>query len=83
MRGMEVIDIETPLSFSVGGVEQLKDDFFKPIDNLGHVDSHKYVPTYIQLGTKVSTFEKGIALYHHGGKISSIFIGVFGNNLLL
>ncbi|KAL8265542.1 hypothetical protein R6Q59_023672 [Mikania micrantha] len=85
--GMDVIDTGAPLSVSVSGATlgQIFNVLGEPIDNLGPVDNsttfpiHRSTRAFIQLDTKLPTFETGIkvvdlvAPYHHGGKI-----GLFG-----
>ncbi|CAH1440207.1 unnamed protein product [Lactuca virosa] len=82
-RGMDVYDTGAPLSVPVGGATLKR--FFnvlgEPVGNLGPVDTsttfpiHRSAPAFIQLDTKLSTFETGIkvvdylAPYRRGGKI--------------
>jgi F-type H+-transporting ATPase subunit beta len=87
MRGMRVINTGAPLNVLVG--EAILKCIFNVlgefVDNLGPIDVgttipiHRFAPTFIQLGIKLSIFEIGIkvvdllAPYRHGGKI-----GLFG-----
>lgn len=87
MRGMEVLDTESPLSVPVGPdtLGRIFNVIGEPIDELGPVKTgeklpiHRQAPIFVDLDTRLSIFETGIkvvdllAPYRRGGKI-----GLFG-----
>jgi F-type H+-transporting ATPase subunit beta len=87
MRGMDVININAPLTVPVGNITlgRIFNVLGEPVDNLGSIDSietlpiHRGAPAFVELDTKLAIFETGIkvvdllAPYRRGGKI-----GLFG-----